>query len=209
MTTTAGARTGALSVLARIRAERPAPAQYERCELCAAPVADQHGHVVDVGSRSLLCACRPCYLLFTAEGAELAYRAVPDRYLSLPDLPAPAWDALEVPVGTAFVFVNSALGRAVAFYPGPAGATESELPLDAWTAVRDAAPALATLRPDVEAVLVHATGQRIEAHLVPIDVCYELVGHLRLLWHGFDGGQQVREKLAEFFATVHARSRPS
>ena len=27
----------------------------------------------------------------------------------------------------AFLFVNSALDRVVAFYPGPAGATESEL----------------------------------------------------------------------------------
>jgi len=108
-----------------------------------------------------------------------------------------------------FVFATSALDRVVAFYPGPAGATESELSLDAWQAVLDAAPALSGMRPDVEAVLLHTTGQRTEAHLVPIDVCYELVGHLRLLWHGFDGGQQVREQLAAFFARVRARSRPA
>ena len=203
--------TGALGVLARIRASRPEPSPYERCEMCGAPVAEEHGHVVDLGSRSLLCACRPCYLLFTAEDATLAYRAVPDRYLRFDDLPAGVWEELELPVGTAFLFLNSTLGQVVAFYPGPAGATESALPLDAWDRVVAAAPALGTLRPDVEALLVHTpeAGGRLEAYGVPIDRCYELVGHLRTLWRGFDGGQEVRARLEEFFATTRARSRPA
>ena len=200
---------GALSVLSRIRGSRPEPAPYERCEMCAAPVADEHQHVVNVGTRSLLCACRPCYLLFTHDDAALAYRAVPDRYLSFPDLAAPVWEELELPVGTAFLFVNSALGRVVAFYPGPAGATESELSLEAWERVVAAAPGLATLQPDVEALLVHTEHQQAEAFLVPIDVCYELVGHLRQLWRGFDGGQDVRRRLEEFFGKVRAKSRPA
>ena len=200
---------GALSVLSRIRGSRPEPAPYERCEMCAAPVADQHQHVVNVGTRSLLCACRPCYLLFTHDDAALAYRAVPDRYLSFPDLAAPVWEELELPVGTAFLFVNSALGRVVAFYPGPAGATESELSLEAWERVVAAAPGLGTLQPDVEALLVHTEHQQAEAFLVPIDVCYELVGHLRQLWRGFDGGQDVRRRLEEFFGKVRAKSRPA
>ncbi len=200
---------GALSVLSRIRGSRPEPAPYERCEMCAAPVADEHQHVVNVGTRSLLCACRPCYLLFTHDDAALAYRAVPDRYLSFPDLAAPVWEELELPVGTAFLFVNSALGRVVAFYPGPAGATESELSLEAWERVVAAAPGLGTLQPDVEALLVHTEHQQAEAFLVPIDVCYELVGHLRQLWRGFDGGQDVRRRLEEFFGKVRVKSRPA
>jgi len=200
---------GALSVLSRIRGSRPEPAPYERCEMCAAPVADEHQHVVNVGTRSLLCACRPCYLLFTHDDAALAYRAVPDRYLSFPDLAAPVWEELELPVGTAFLFVNSALGRVVAFYPGPAGATESELSLEAWERVVAGAPGLGTLQPDVEALLVHTEHQQAEAFLVPIDVCYELVGHLRQLWRGFDGGQDVRRRLEEFFGKVRAKSRPA
>ena len=177
--------------------------------MCGAPVADEHQHVVNVGSRSLLCTCRPCYLLFTHDDAALAYRAVPDRYQSFPDLAAPVWDELELPVGTAFLFVNSALGRVVAFYPGPAGATESELSLEAWERVVAAAPGLGALRSDVEALLVHASGQKVEAFLVPIDVCYELVGHLRMLWRGFDGGQDVRRRLEEFFTKVRSRCRPA
>ena len=200
---------GALSVLSRIKANRPEPAPYERCEMCGAPVADVHGHVVNVSSRSLLCSCRPCYLLFTHDDAALAYRAVPDRYLSFADLPAPVWDELELPVGTAFLFVNSALSRVVAFYPGPAGATESELSLEAWERVVAAAPGLGTLQPDVEALLVHTKNSQVEAFLVPIDVCYELVGHLRMLWRGFDGGQDVRRRLEIFFDEVRTKSRPA
>lgn len=201
--------TSSLQVLARIRANRPEPSPYERCEMCAAPVADDHQHVVNVASRSLLCTCRPCYLLFPDDGAELTHRAVPDRYLSFADLPTPVWDQLELPVGTAFLFLNSTLNRVVAFYPGPAGATESDLSLEAWQGVVDAAPGLATLRPDVEALLVNAVDQSIEAFLVPIDVCYELVGHLRMLWRGFDGGQDVRRRLADFFDMVRTKSKPA
>jgi hypothetical protein len=198
--------TGSLSVLARIRAGRPAPSPYAACDLCGAPLADEHGHVVNLGTRSLRCSCRPCYLLFTREDATLSHRAVPDRYLALPDLPAPVWDTLELPVGTAFLFHNSVLDRVVALYPGPAGATESELSLDAWGRVVAAVPLLGTMQPDVEALLVRATGQRVEAFVVPIDACYELVGHLRSLWRGFDGGQDVRRQLADFFAGVRAKA---
>ena len=199
---------GALSVLSRIRAGRPEPPAYERCDMCGAPRADDHPHVVNISSRSLMCTCRPCYLLFTHDDADLAYRAVPDRYLSFETIPAPVWDELELPVGTAFLFLNSTLGRVVAFYPGPAGATESELSLQAWERVVAAVPGLSTLQPDVEAVLVHTAAQT-NAFLVPIDVCYELVGHLRMLWRGFDGGQDVRQRLAEFFAHLQEKSRPA
>ena len=90
-----------------------------------------------------MCTCRGCYLLFTAERAELRYRAVPDRYLSFPDFSlGPAdWDELQIPVGLAFLFRNSVQDRTVAFYPGPAGATESELTLDAWQRDRRRQPA--------------------------------------------------------------------
>jgi hypothetical protein len=68
-----------------------------------------------------------------------------------------------------------------------------------------ATPGLGTLKPDVEALLVRAVDQKVEAFLVPIDVCYELVGHLRTLWRGFDGGQDVRRRLDDFFAHVRTR----
>ena len=49
MSTPAGASPGALAVLARIRSTRPEPSLYERCEMCAAPVAEEHSHVVSRG----------------------------------------------------------------------------------------------------------------------------------------------------------------
>jgi hypothetical protein len=182
--------------------------------MCAEPIDDGHSHVVDVVGRGLLCTCRPCYLLFTAEGAELRYRAVPNRYLSFPgfSLTSGQWDELEIPVGLAFFFVNSVLGKVVAFYPGPAGATESELPLGAWDRIAATNPALATLAPDVEALIVRTPDRRSgaeDAFLVPIDRCYELVGGLRRTWRGFDGGQEARALLDGFFADLAARSRPA
>ena len=201
-----------LAVLQRIRQNRPAPKPRpgERCEMCAVPVADRHDHVVDLDHRSLLCTCRGCYLLFTGGGAGgKRFRAVPDRYLSFPDfrLSPGQWDALQIPVSVAFFFVNSTLERVAAFYPSPAGATESLLSLDTWDEIVTANPELATLAPDVEAFLVRTErGGEAECFLVPIDACYELVGELRRLWRGFDGGTEAHEALDSFFATVRSRS---
>lgn len=203
-----------LAALRRIAARPPPAPAAEVCEMCDAPIAEAHQHVVDLTSRSLMCTCRACYLLFTAEGAHLRYRAVPDRYLSFPEfeLGPGQWDQLEIPVGLAFFFHNSALGRTIAFYPGPAGATESELPLDAWRTVLADNPQLSAIAPDVEALLVRTPGRgsgEVSCHLVPIDACYELVGQLRSIWRGFDGGQDARATIDAFFAKVAGRSKPA
>jgi Family of unknown function (DUF5947) len=205
--------TGAYDVLARIRAARTDPRPVgERCEMCSEDIADEHQHVVNIEGRQLMCVCRGCYLLFTDTEAELRYRAVPDRYLVFPDfaLDRPRWEALQIPVGLVFFFRNSALDRTVAFYPGPAGATESELDLDAWDDIRTADPRVDMLADDTEAVLVRVPDDEAaepQSYLLPIDTCYEFVGRLRMLWHGFDGGQQVREFIAEFFELLDARSK--
>jgi hypothetical protein len=203
-----------LAGLRRVVNSRPPPAAGERCEMCAEPIGAEHQHVVNLESRGLLCTCRSCYLLFTDEHAELRYRAVPDRYLSFPDftLHARQYDELQIPVGLAFLFSNSVLGRIAAFYPGPAGATESELPLDAWDRIVEANPQLGQLRPDVEALLIRGDeggGHGFSCYLVPIDTCYELVGRLRLLWRGFDGGTEARQAIDDFFLRVAELARPA
>ena len=38
----------------------------------------------------------------------------------------------QIPIGLAFFMRSSVSGGVVAFYPSPAGATESELSLEAW-----------------------------------------------------------------------------
>jgi hypothetical protein len=207
-----------LGALRRIASTRPVRADEERCEMCAEPIADDHSHVVNLDSRVLLCTCRGCYLLFAVEGAEQRYRAVPERYLSFPDfaLSPGQWDELEIPVSLAFLFRNSLQQRTIAFYPGPAGATESELSLAAWDSVVAANPQLSALEPDVEALLIRAPdrgrgteGEDFTCHVVPIDACYELVGQLRQLWRGFDGGDDARRAMDDFFAKVSVRSRPA
>jgi hypothetical protein len=200
--------TDATSVLRRISASRPAPSTDERCDMCREVIGDQHSHVVDIRNRSMMCTCRPCYLLFTRDSAQLAYRSVPDRYLRFPDfaISSGQWDDLAIPVGVAFFFTHSGMDRVVAFYPSPAGATESELPLDAWGSIVDANPALSSARADVEAILLRKQDDDVSCYLVPIDACYELVGQLRQLWRGFDGGSDAHRMLDEFFADIDDRA---
>lgn len=205
--------TDPLAVLQRIRETSPRtlPVPGEACELCTEPIAQDHGHMVDLEARSLMCVCRGCYLLFISDGAGGAhFRSVPDRYLALRDLllTPGQWDSLQIPVSVAFFFLNSSIGRVAAFYPGPAGATESELPLETWQQVTEGNQDLATLQSDVEALLVRAQPNRagVECYIVPIDACYELVGRLRRLWRGFDGGQEANAMLHAFFDDVKARS---
>ncbi|MFI1422135.1 DUF5947 family protein [Streptomyces sp. NPDC020731] len=189
----------------------PRPPREERCELCAAALPDPgHRHLVDTEKRALACACDPCAQLLDASGASAGrFRTVPGRYLSDPahGLDEAAWERLRIPVGVAFFFRNSALDRPVALYPSPAGATESELEPESWQSVLDASPLAGLLEPDVEALLLRRHQGRVECHLVPVDICYELVGRMRLRWQGFDGGAQARADLEEFFAHVRERAR--
>ncbi|MFD5672951.1 DUF5947 family protein [Streptomyces sp. NPDC127040] len=169
-----------------------------------------HRHLVETEKRALVCACTACSLLFDRPGATTGrYRAVPNRYLTDPDRPLDdgAWELLQIPVGVAFFFCNAALDRLVALYPSPAGATESELDPQTWQSVLGASRLAALLEPDVEALLLHRAEGRTTCHLVPIDVCYELVGRMRLLWQGFDGGAEARAALRTFFEQVERRAK--
>jgi hypothetical protein len=196
------------SPLLQIMRKPPEP-EAERCDVCAAPIGAEHDHLVNVHARALLCACRSCYLLFMHEGAGGGrFRAVPQRYLALSVSTARAEvEALDLPIGLAFFLRNAATGRIAAFYPGPAGATESELSLDAWDALVAALPPLSTLAVDVEAALLRRRDTEVEAYIVPIDVAYELVGRIRRSWRGINGGDDVRGEIDAFFARVADRAR--
>ncbi|MCX4806607.1 DUF5947 family protein [Streptomyces sp. NPDC058682] len=189
----------------------PRPPRPETCELCGVAVSpDGHRHLVQTEQRALICACTACALLFDRPGAGTGrLRAVPDRYLTDPDhrLDDGAWELLQIPVGVAFFFRNAALDRLVALYPSPAGATESELDPETWQTVLGSGRLAALLEPDVEALLLRRTQDRTDCYLVPIDICYELVGRMRLLWQGFDGGAEARAALKTFFEQVERRAR--
>src|SRR5205085_975626 len=101
----------------------------------------------------------------------------------------------------------AAARRVVACYPSPAGATESELDLDAWAQIAAANPTLADIEPDVEAALVRRSGEdEFTCLVVPIDACYELVGVVRQHWTGFHGGDEVWRRIDEFFDQLVARA---
>ncbi len=181
----------------------------ERCELCGHPIAPKHRHLLDLSKHELMCACRPCSLLFDREAAGGDhYRLLPDRCalvegFQLDDL---GWGSLRIPVKMAFFVRSGATGRMTAFYPSVAGATESLLELESWSQIERDNPVLAELRPDVEALLVNRLGNRGEHFIVGVDECYRLVALVRNHWRGFGGGAAVWTEIARFFDALRARA---
>jgi hypothetical protein len=174
----------------------------EHCDVCGEPIGPRHRHIANLESRRLLCACDACRILFdrTAAGGG-HFRLIPERPRALPSfrLDDAMWAALRIPVDMAFFFSSTPAGRVVALYPGPMGATESQLELAAWAEVVAANPVLADMEPDVEALLVHRAGGARDHFIVPIDRAYRLVGVIRGRWRGLGGGDAVWRDIAQFF----------
>lgn len=182
----------------------------EHCELCSAPIPAVHRHMLELSSRELVCACRPCSVLFDREGAGGGhYKLVPERRLRLDDfaIDDAAWEELRIPVDMAFFFHSSAAERVLAYYPGPMGPTESQLQLSAWQEIERANPLLGGLEADVEALLVNRVGDEPGHWLVGLDECYSLVGLIRTHWKGLSGGKQVWQEIERFFADLDGRAR--
>jgi Family of unknown function (DUF5947) len=211
----ASGQTGAIrpfSTLRRLLRQSGKTAVVERCELCSSPLGPVHPHLIEPATRRLTCACEPCALLFDQPTGG-RYRRVGRDVRMLTDfvITDDQWDSLLVPINMAFFFYNTPAGKIGAFYPSPAGATESLLSLEAWDSIARANPALLSMEPDVEALLANRLGAMrgfpaAEYYLAPIDVCFELVGLIRTHWHGFSGGSEVYEHLTRFFAELRRRS---
>lgn len=201
-------RNNSFTALRRFIRER---APVERCELCSAELAAEHQHLIEPANRKLLCACGACVILFDSQ--EGKYRRVPQRIRFLPDfrLTDAQWESLMIPINMAFFFHSTPASRIVALYPSPAGATESLLALESWEEIAEQNPALRSIEPDVEALLVnrvrHARGHaEAEYYLAPIDECYKLTGLIRAHWRGLSGGSEVWEEIERFFAGLKERS---
>jgi hypothetical protein len=182
----------------------------EHCELCDAPIPSTHRHLLELSSRELMCACRPCSLLFDRGGAGNGrYKLVPERRLRLDDFAMSdlAWEELRIPVDMAFLFHSSAEGKVVAYYPGPMGPTESQLELSSWQELERANPILTEMEPDVEALLVNRVAGARRHWLVPLDECYSLVGVIRTRWRGLTGGREVWQEIDRFFGELDRRAR--
>jgi hypothetical protein len=116
------------------------------------------------------------------------------------------WDDLMIPVNMAFIFRSSGSKHVMAFYPSPAGATESLLDLDGWEILLQNNPILHSLESDVEALLINQVQNASEYYIVPIDACYQLVGLIRVTWKGLSGGSESKEAIAQFFKEIRAKS---
>lgn len=189
------------------------PRSEERCELCDLPLTGEHHHLVNLETRSLLCACPACCRLFTRKGAAGGqFLAVPKRYVYVRDLAfgAAQWETLRIPASLAFFLYHGALGQLAVCYPGPSGTVESRLPLATWAEMARTNPQIATLKPDLEALVIHRQarehGTSYSGYIVPIDACHDLLGRLRWSWKGSQGGDEAWREIETFFFEVRAKS---
>jgi hypothetical protein len=200
-----------LHALAR-RAAEPSRDAQERCDLCNAPISQAHRHLLDLDARELMCACRACSLLFDRGAAGGGhFRLVPGRRLRLDGFAMSdlVWEELRIPVDMAFFHRSSSEQRVVALYPGPMGATESLLGLEAWEQLEADNPVLASMEADVEALLVNRARGARQQWLVGIDTCFDLVGLIRSRWRGLTGGKEVWTEIASFFERLDEAATPA
>jgi Family of unknown function (DUF5947) len=171
-----------LEALRPFVAPRSAHGPARRCEICTAPLEADHPHLADVEDRTLACACRRCALLFAQAGvASARWRTVPDRHLFEPRLVLTEveWEA---------------------------GPVESLLRLEAWQPIASRTALATAMEWDVEALLITPAADRAyDCMLVPIHACYALVGHVRRLWRGLDGGEDARLAIAEHVEALRSR----
>jgi hypothetical protein len=186
---------------------RPRSADTERCELCGTAIAPEHPHLLELVRRQIVCACDPCALLFPGRGS-VRYRRVPRVAEPLADfrMSDAQWDDLLIPIGLAFFFRRADSDRIVALYPGPAGATESLLPLAAWQRLAEDNPVLLEFEPEVETLLVNRIRSARAYYRIGIDQCFKLVGLIRSRWHGISGGAEVWEEIVRFFQELNERA---
>jgi Family of unknown function (DUF5947) len=190
------------------RFTRPRTA-LKRCELCSAGLATEHRHLLEMSDSHIVCACEACAFRFQAVVGG-RFKLIPRNVRSLPNLILTdlEWESLALPINLAFFFRSTSEDRTKAMYPSPAGATESLLPLKAWDSLVANNLALAQMEPDVEALLVNRVETKREFYLAPIDVCFELVGLIRVHWRGLSGGEIAWREIDKFFSRLKMESPP-
>jgi len=201
------------TAFATLRRLATARKTIERCDLCGAELGEVHQHLIEPERRRLVCVCGACAVLFGSQG-ETAYRRSPRRVIYLPDfrLTDAQWEGLLIPIQLAFFFHSGPAGRVIALYPSPAGPTESLLDLAIWHEIAQDNPALKSMSPDVEGLLVNriakagAAGVGPEYFIAPIDECFKLVGLIRTNWRGLSGGEEAWEEIGRFFADLKSRA---
>lgn len=179
-----------------------APPPAEQCDLCAEPLPDGHQHLLDTGSRDVLCACQACGILFDRKAAGNGhYRLIRHLRRPLPDFHCDdvLWAGLGTPVELAFFLRQEDAEPVLAHYPSPIGVTGAAVPAEAWQRLAAANPVLSELDTEVVALLVRRARTRTEHWLVGLDDCYRLSALLRSSWTGMTGGDEVWPAVDGFF----------
>ena len=194
-------RSGALASLKQF--VRKPSEKAEVCELCAAPLAARHDHLLELERRRVTCACPSCAILFDRNSRQRFRRIPRDVYrlreFSMDDF---EWESLLIPINLAFFVHSSTTNKMTALYPSPAGVVESALDLEFWKTIAERNPVLTRMEPDVEALLVNRVGTEPLYFRVPIDQCFRLVGIIRRHWRGLSGGTEVWTEVNRFFAEL-------
>jgi hypothetical protein len=190
-----------LEVLRRFAKPRTQVAT-EQCDFCSVPLGAEHRHLLESGTRKIICACDACALRFDAVVGR--YKLIPRDARRLVDFQITdvQWESFSLPIQLAFFYRDSSANKVIALYPSPGGATESLLPLASWESVVADNPVLSEMQPDVEALLVNRLNDARVYYLAPIDRCFELVGLIRLHWRGFSGGDAVWQEIDGYFARL-------
>jgi hypothetical protein len=198
------------SLIKTLRRFRQPQATQERCELCSAGLSANHRHLLEISAHRIVCTCDPCAFRFQ-DVAGGRFKLIPRDIWRLPQfsLSDAEWENLALPINLTFFFYSTPEQKIKALYPGPAGATESLLPLAAWNSLAERNSRLSIMQPDVEAFLVNRVGTKREYFIVPIDLCFELVGLIRVHWRGLSGGDAVWRHVDNFFARLNTDSRPA
>lgn len=204
---TADEHANGTSFLRRVVRRRTADEDVEHCELCYARLAPAHQHLLSCSDRQIVCACDACAMVFCEQKSE-HYIRIPRRLLWLSDfrLADLEWESMMIPINLAFFYYDSSLRRMRAMYPSPAGAIDSLLSLETWTAIAGEHKALASMALDVEAFLVNRISPVAGYYIVSIDECYRLIGLIRLHWRGLCGGAEVWQQVNGFFASLRKRA---
>ena len=194
-------------VFSKLRSIARGPKSSEECEFCSVDLAPTHRHLLELATRNIICACDPCALRF--ENVVGRWKLIPRDVTTLREFQMndADWEAFSLPINLAFISKSSLAGKMVAMYPSPAGATESLVPLERWETLAAANPCLVEMQPDVQALLVNRLGAAGEYYLAPMDICYELVGLIRVNWRGLSGGDLVWREVEAFFERLRVGGR--
>ena len=189
--------------------EAPPPAgeaeASEHCDLCGLTIPEDHRHLLHLVERQIVCSCEACWAMRAGEGD---YRPVGNRTLWLEalEIPDEVWASFQIPIGLAFFMESTVTNCVVAMYPSPAGATESELHFESWSRMLLLNPALNTLEPDIEGLIVNRMSDPPAYAIAPIDTCYALTGTIKASWEGISGGGAVELAVAGFFEQLREKA---